>query len=97
MNGWVSEPERKSQRERECVCVCFSMMMCQEWWLVVDSSGVIRVLPGIWAVGIMKLICTLFTEQRDQGGGPAATHSDVGSVETLELETHPGQARPRKT
>ena len=55
-----------------------------------DSSGVIRVLPGIWAVGIMKLICTLFTEQRDQGGGPAATHSDVRSVETLEIETHPG-------
>ena len=38
----------------------------------------------------MKLICTLFTEQRDQGGGPAATHSDVRSVETLEIETHPG-------
>ena len=44
-------------------------------------------------VRIMKLICTLFTQRdQDRGGeGPAATNSDVGSVETPEIETHPGQ------
>ena len=50
--------------------------------------------PG---VRIMKLICTLFTQRdQDRGGeGPAATNSDVGSVETPEIETHLGQASVR--
>ena len=43
----------------------------------------------------MKLICTLFTQRdQDRGGeGPAATHSDVGSVETPEIETPPAASR----
>ena len=41
----------------------------QKWCLVVDSSGIIPCVA--WHLGtvrIMKLICTLFTKHRDQGG-----------------------------